>query len=125
VFRLEASRFISDIQEKNRLPIEAVSIDTEIQTEFTSLFFRERVQPEVGKFEEELVGRLLSKFVMNVSALNNYLKCPLDFYFHNLVRVPCGKSRRLSLGLLFIMHYNCSLKKCSLTTIFFRPAGIY
>ena len=35
---------------------------------------------------------------MNVTALNNYLKCPLNFYFNNLVRVPSGKSEATEFG---------------------------
>jgi DNA helicase-2/ATP-dependent DNA helicase PcrA len=35
---------------------------------------------------------------MNVTALNNYLKCPLQFYFNNLVRVPSGKSESTEFG---------------------------
>jgi DNA helicase-2/ATP-dependent DNA helicase PcrA len=35
---------------------------------------------------------------MNVTALNNYLKCPLQFYFNNLVRVPSGKSEATEFG---------------------------
>ncbi len=35
---------------------------------------------------------------MNVTALSNYLKCPLQFYFQNLVRVPQGKSEAAEFG---------------------------
>jgi DNA helicase-2/ATP-dependent DNA helicase PcrA len=41
---------------------------------------------------------MLDKFVMNVTALNNYLKCPLQFYYQNLVRVPAGKSEATEFG---------------------------
>ena len=40
---------------------------------------------------------------MNVTALNNYLKCPLQFYFQNLVRVPSGKSEATEFG--SAVHY--------------------
>ncbi len=35
---------------------------------------------------------------MNVTALNNYLKCPLNFYFNNLIRVPSGKNEATVFG---------------------------
>jgi len=41
---------------------------------------------------------LLDKFVMNVTALNNYLKCPLEFYFKNLVRIPSPKNEATEFG---------------------------
>ena len=40
---------------------------------------------------------------MNVTALNNYLKCPLQFYYNNLVRVPSGKSEATEFG--SAVHY--------------------
>jgi DNA helicase-2/ATP-dependent DNA helicase PcrA len=44
---------------------------------------------------------------MNVTALNNYMKCPLDFYFNNLVRVPSGKSEATEFG--SAVHYSLQM----------------
>ena len=55
------------------------------------------------KIEANFIERVLEKFVMNVTALNNYLKCPLQFYFNNLVRVPSGKSESTEFG--SAVHY--------------------
>ncbi len=41
---------------------------------------------------------MLEKFVMNVTALNNYLKCPLEFYYRNLVRIPSPKNEATEFG---------------------------
>jgi len=54
--------------------------------------------PEIERLEEEFVSRLLEKFVMNVTALNNYLKCPLEFYFKTLVRIPSPKNEATEFG---------------------------
>ena len=40
---------------------------------------------------------------MNVTALNNYLKCPLEFYFKNLVRIPSPKNEATEFG--SAVHY--------------------
>jgi DNA helicase-2/ATP-dependent DNA helicase PcrA len=48
--------------------------------------------------EEDFVAPLLEKFVMNVTALNNYLRCPLEFYFKNLVRIPSPKNEATEFG---------------------------
>lgn len=95
---LEPSMFIAEIQEKHLLPVEKVYIDENIQAEFAALQFNEELQPEIEKIEEDFISGLLDRFVMNVTALNNYLKCPLDFYFNNLVRVPSGKSEATEFG---------------------------
>jgi DNA helicase-2/ATP-dependent DNA helicase PcrA len=35
---------------------------------------------------------------MNVTALNNYLSCPLEFYFKNLIRIPSPKNESTEFG---------------------------
>lgn len=95
---LEPSMFIAEIQEEQHLPVEKVFVDTEVQATFQVLQFEERQAPEIEKIEEEFVGRLLEKFVMNVTALNNYLKCPLEFYYKNLIRIPSPKNEATEFG---------------------------
>jgi DNA helicase II / ATP-dependent DNA helicase PcrA len=72
-------------------------------SEFTALRFAEAEAPEIEKIEEEFIGRVLDKFVMNVTALNNYLKCPLEFYFKNLIRIPSPKNEATEFG--SAVHY--------------------
>jgi DNA helicase-2/ATP-dependent DNA helicase PcrA len=95
---VEPSMFIAEILEKHLLPVEKIYIDENVQAEFAALQFNEELKPEIEKIEEDFIGAILDKFVMNVTALNNYLKCPLDFYFNNLVRVPSGKSEATEFG---------------------------
>ena len=95
---LEPSMFIAEIQDQHELPVEKVVIDNEVITSFQAFQFGEAAAPEIIQLEEEFISRLLEKFVMNVTALNNYLKCPLNFYFNNLVRVPSGKSEATEFG---------------------------
>ncbi len=95
---LEPSMFIAEIQDEHDLPAEKVIIAPEALTEFTALHFGEAEAPEIEKLEEEFISRLLDKFVMNVTALNNYLRCPLEFYFKNLVRIPSPKNEATEFG---------------------------
>ena len=95
---LEPSMFIAEIQDEQHLPAEKMIVDTEVLSEFTALHFGEAEAPEIEKIEEEFISRLLDKFVMNVTALNNYLKCPLEFYFKNLVRIPSPKNESTEFG---------------------------
>jgi DNA helicase-2/ATP-dependent DNA helicase PcrA len=54
--------------------------------------------PEIEKAETDFIDTLLDKFTMNVTALNNYLNCPLQFYYNNLIRVPSGKNESTEFG---------------------------
>ena len=100
---LEPSMFIAEIQEEQHLPVLSVVVGREQISEFSALAFEDNLKPELEKIEAEFINRILEKFVMNVTALNNYLKCPLQFYFNNLVRVPSGKSESTEFG--SAVHY--------------------
>lgn len=95
---LEPSMFIAEIQDTHTLPVEKILLDKEVLAEFAMIQFAAVQAPEIDRTEVEFVTQLLDKFVMNVTALNNYLKCPLQFYFQNLVRVPSGKSEATEFG---------------------------
>ena len=100
---LEPSMFIAEILDQHLLPSEKVFITEEILSEFSALQFGEAEAPEIEKIEKELIDRLLDKFVMNVTALNNYLRCPLEFYFKNLIRIPSPKNEATEFG--SAVHY--------------------
>jgi DNA helicase-2/ATP-dependent DNA helicase PcrA len=100
---LEPSMFIAEIQEQHGLPALKVFISDDEQATFNALHFLETAAPEIDNTEAEFVTAMLEKFVMNVTALNNYLKCPLEFYFKNLVRIPSPKNEATEFG--SAVHY--------------------
>jgi DNA helicase-2/ATP-dependent DNA helicase PcrA len=95
---LEPSMFIAELQEAHALETEKIFFEQEVLTEFQLLLLNNEMAPEIEKPEEDLVGRLLEKFTMNVTALNNYLKCPLQFYYQSLIKVPSGKNEAMVFG---------------------------
>jgi len=90
--------FIAEIQDEQPLltPL-PVNIPKEELDFFSILEFRE-ASPEIERMEEDIVSRMLEKFVMNVTALNNYLNCPLEFYYKNLIRIPSPKNEATEFG---------------------------
>lgn len=95
---IEPSMFVAEIREEHQLPFTAISLDENTIATFAALSFSQEQKPEIEKIEADFISHILEKFVMNVTALNNYLKCPLQFYFNNLVRVPSGKSEATEFG---------------------------
>ncbi len=100
---LEPSMFIAEILDSHELQTEKVFIDADTEAAFQSLQFETEVKPEIEKIETEYINSLLERFVMNVTALNNYLKCPLEFYFKNLIRIPSPKNENTEFG--SAVHY--------------------
>ena len=94
---MEPSMFIAEILEQHALPIEIISLTEEQLMDFELLQFTAQA-PEIEKTEDDFITPLLEKFVMNVTALNSYLDCPLGFYYKNLIRIPSGKNEATEFG---------------------------
>lgn len=95
---LEPSMFIAEILEYHQLPNERIELADEVMFDFESLHYAKDQAPEIARVDQLFVDAMLSNFVMNVTALNNYLDCPLGFFYKNLVRVPTGRSENTEFG---------------------------
>ncbi|MEO6837152.1 MAG: ATP-dependent DNA helicase [Ginsengibacter sp.] len=93
----EHSMFIAEIVEDGNLGIKTIQLSQEELMEYEVLNYTPQA-PEIEKDESDLITALLEKYVMNVTSLNNYLDCPLGFYYKNLIRIPSGKSENLEFG---------------------------
>ncbi len=95
---LEPSVFIAEILDQHALPVDKVILSPETLVEFEALAYSETIAPEIERAEEDFISHMLEKFVMNVTALNNYLKCPLEFYYKNLIRIPSPRNEATEFG---------------------------
>lgn len=95
---LEPSMFITEILEQHGLPNEKVEISEEAMFDFESLHYQKNLAPEIARTDQLFIDNLVAGFVMNVTALNNYLDCPLGFFYKNLVRIPTGRSENTEFG---------------------------
>lgn len=54
--------------------------------------------PTIGRLELSVENKLVQRFVMHATALNSYLRCPLDFYFNILLRTPFPRNEATEFG---------------------------
>ena len=94
----EASKFIAEIQEEHPILEERISFEEDVLTEFRVLEFSVLQAPEIGKLERDAIAPRIDRFVMNVSALNNYMRCPLEFYFRNIINIPSPRNEAAEFG---------------------------
>ncbi len=99
---LEPSMFIQEILEEHKIPVKESTISEEVMADYEILQFNNKA-PEIENAEDDFITAILDKFVMNVTALSNYLKCPLQFYYQNLIRIPTGKNEATEFG--SAIHY--------------------
>lgn len=95
---LEPSMFIEEIRSVHHLVERKPVPDQEEMTRFSMIRLLPEVSPQIERLDEDMVDKALEKFAMNVTALNNYLNCPLEFYYRNLIRIPSPKSETLEFG---------------------------
>ncbi len=93
----EPSMFVAEIQDAHGIATEMVEIDEMVKFDFNILQLSEQ-RPEISREEQDFITPILDKFVMNVTALNNYLSCPLAFYYRNLIRIPSSKNEATEFG---------------------------
>jgi DNA helicase-2/ATP-dependent DNA helicase PcrA len=91
------SIFLAEIPEQYLDRISTENIEQEaldrLQTVFLSV-----PKEHNSSHEEDFVRGLLQNYVMSVTHLNNYLKCPRLFYYRNLLRVPSAMNKHMSFG---------------------------
>ncbi|MBI1221086.1 MAG: AAA family ATPase [Bacteroidetes bacterium] len=95
---MEKSAFVAEAEAAGIAQNEYIALPDEDLFEFQSTVLQELHMPEVHLIDTDYLKDLLFKYSMSVTHLNNYLKCPLSFYFDNLLRVPRAKSASMTFG---------------------------
>src|SRR6478752_5442366 len=59
--------------------------------------------PVIELLDRGYIKKQLENYKLSVTHLNKYLKCPISFYFENIVRVPTARSESMGFG--SAVHY--------------------
>jgi len=95
---LESTVFIGEILAATDLEIQRKQVGDGAITSYFMLQFTEEEHPTPGLIDHAFVEQRLQNYALSVTHLNNYLDCPLKFYFQNLVMVPSGKNENMTFG---------------------------
>ncbi len=96
----EKSRFVGEIPSDFIIPIDTQVFEKQ-NLDQIKLF----IEPGAEKrtiYEPQFIKELFLKRGLTVTALNNYLSCPIKYFYRNLVQIPSGYSVVLEYGNL--MH---------------------
>lgn len=95
---LVPSMFVEEIRSARELDVQNIHLSPAETYRYQSLRFGILSRPVLAGMERSYIDGLLARFVMNVSALNHYLECPIGFYYNNIIKVPGAKSENASFG---------------------------
>lgn len=82
----EPSQFISEINEAALQRIDTHRLREELDGKMSK--FLEHAVPERDIFDTAYLTKLFLSQNLSVSALNNYLSCPIKYFFRNLILIP-------------------------------------
>jgi DNA helicase-2/ATP-dependent DNA helicase PcrA len=95
---LDASQFIGEILAATDLKVQHPKVNEADMMAFYFTQFNEEDKPKVQLLDTNYINQLLQNYTLSVTHLNNFLDCPLKFYFQCLIRVPSGKSPAATFG---------------------------
>jgi len=94
----EMSQFVAEIIDGTGLQVEHVSLPDEHIITFKAEIMVEAEKPKVPLIDKEFLKEALKDYKMSVTHLNKYLRCPLSFYFENIIQVPTARSENMGFG---------------------------
>ena len=94
---LEVSRFISESMAGSKSEIKEVHLPDEEIADYANVLMRYQ-DGKASLIDHDLIDRVLQDYKVSVTSLNKYLKCPLAFYFENILRVPLARSAYMGFG---------------------------
>ena len=95
---LERCRFVAELEESELVNRVETGINDEQLLQFGAAVMMPASAPKVELLNRNYLQRLLEKYSLSVTHLNNYLRCPLGFYYQNLLRVPAAKNQFMTFG---------------------------
>ncbi len=92
------SAFVTELLEDGSLQLTNKAVPDTLLADYMEQRFKEKAKPEIELVETEYIDEILKRYTMSVTHLNNYLSCPLKFYYQNLIRVPAAKNEGMAFG---------------------------
>ncbi|RYY32416.1 MAG: PD-(D/E)XK nuclease family protein, partial [Sphingobacteriaceae bacterium] len=117
----ESSQFVGEILAETHLQVTYPQVSSDDMVEFLATQFSEADKPKVELLDKNYIDMLLQNYTLSVTHLNNFLDCPLKFYFQCLIRVPQGKSPAATFGQAVHWALNRAFRKLKENNDRFMP----
>ncbi|MEO7530900.1 MAG: ATP-dependent DNA helicase [Sediminibacterium sp.] len=118
---LTKSAFVTEILEGMDWKAVPAEVNDEQLVDYLAIQFAETARPEIELVEAQYIDQLLKKYSLSVTHLNNYLDCPLKFYYQNLIKVPSAKNENMVFGSAVHFALQRFFEKMKLNNDLFPP----
>ncbi len=96
---LQQAIFIDEVSKQKDIEIIHPILSEEVMAASQLLHLLETSKPRLPEQDKNGIDRLLEGFTLSISGLNQYLKCPLSFYYEQILQAPIATSPFASYGL--------------------------
>ncbi len=95
---LEPSEFIGELIESAGAEPVYKKTDEKLLLGFIEIQFHRTAPPQIELVDKVYVEGLLKNYSLSVTHLNNFLSCPIKFYYQNLIKVPSAVGDNMAFG---------------------------
>ena len=96
---LEKSCFVAELEDAKTVVSQQIRLTDEALLDFNlSILKSPETSIPIELIDTHFIDSILENYTLSVTHLNNFLKCPVTFYFNNLIRVPGPKSSNMTFG---------------------------
>lgn len=95
---MERSAFVGEIMEGTSIEVKEEKAEENILIKYLELQYTAKAVPQIELVDKNYLDSLLQNYSLSVTHLNNYLDCPIKFYYQNLIRVPAAKGESMAFG---------------------------
>lgn len=95
---LQRAVFVDEMLQNEDLQVETGEVPEAVLIDFQLLQLTEKPRPALPAQDRAAVDQLLENFRMSISSLNQYLLCPLGFYYEYVMQAPVTESESASYG---------------------------
>ncbi len=99
---LARSQFVTEVLTCDAVTEQCIDLSANEITDFQLNLLQEKPAKDIVKIEKQLIDRVLQKYQLSVTHLSSYLKCPRNFYFNHILRVPAASNHNMAFG--NVMH---------------------
>lgn len=94
----EASRYVAELLDSGLVTLTKGSVSEDQLSEYQRATMAEFNKAEIDFLDEEFLKEELKNYSMSVTHLNKYLRCPISFYFENVLKVPSARNESIGFG---------------------------
>ena len=100
---LTKSLFVVELEESGAAKLEKQQASEEDLLHFFDFMLTQRNEEYINLVHQDFVKKEVENFRLSATNLNSYLRCPVSFFYQNILRVPSAKGESSTFGTA--VHY--------------------